>query len=300
MYGETFQRIRKSKKITLKEAAGDSLSVSQLSRFENGKTMIPTNRFFEVLGNIHTSIQEFLYLQKEGKTSDLKKIGQQIETYTNEENLEELRALIVEIKQTSPSPYSINQFLIYFIECILAIYEEREPEAHQPVLNYLMQVENWGEAELRLYAMFGFALDIETTYFLMRTALKRSQQYLEIPSASKLLFSILANNFSTFLAYDCLDYAEETIELFEKNYARDTDELSPHIEFMFNKGLLAFRKGDPKKAAEHCENAITICNYFKQNKAAKNYQSRYESWKKGYKNPNFKELTIQIGLFETS
>lgn len=36
MFGETIKKIRKSKNMTLKEAAGEALSVSQLSRFEMG------------------------------------------------------------------------------------------------------------------------------------------------------------------------------------------------------------------------------------------------------------------------
>lgn len=39
---------------------------------------------------------------------------------------------------------------------ILAIYEDKESTGKQAVLEYLMRVEDWGEMELRLYAMFGF------------------------------------------------------------------------------------------------------------------------------------------------
>ena len=78
---------------------------------------------------------------------------------------------------------------------ILAIYEDKESTGKQAVLEYLMWVEDWGEMELRLYAMFGFVLDVETTYVLMGTALKRSKQYLDVPAASKLLYTILSKIF---------------------------------------------------------------------------------------------------------
>jgi len=296
MYGKVIQKIRKSKNITLKEAAGTSLSVSQLSRFENEKTMIPVDRFFEILQNLNTTIEEFDYIQG-NKNEEIEEIMRRIEKYNNNEEFEQLKSLMSEIKKTSPPPYSWKQFLIYFIKSLLDIYEEREPAAKEVIIDYLIQVENWGEMELRLYAIFGFILDIDTTYFLMKTALKRSKQYLAIPSAMGLLFSILSNNFSTFLAYDRIDYAEETIELFEKNYAENADRIIPHVDFIFNKGLLAFRKGDLKKAQAHCENAIEICQYFKQKEAAKRYTARYEKWKKNHKNPDFKEVTIQFGWF---
>ena len=96
---------------------------------------------------------------------------------------------------------------------ILVIYEDKESTGKQAVLEYLMRVEDWGEMELRLYAMFGFVLDVETTYVLMGTVLKRSKQYLDVPAASKLLYTILSNNFSTFLSNKNIKYAEETIKL---------------------------------------------------------------------------------------
>jgi len=296
MYGTVMKKIRKSKNITLKEAAGTSLSVSQLSRFENEKTIIPVDRFFEILKNLNTTIEEFNYIQG-NQNEEIESIMLRIEEYNNNQEFEQLKSLLAEIKQTRPSPYSWKQFLIYFIESLLDIYEKREPVAKEAIIGYLMQVENWGEMELRLYAIFGFIFDIETTYFLMKTALKRSEQYLAIPSATGLLFTILSNNFSTFLNYDRLDYAKETIELFEENYAEEMDRLIPHIDFIFNKGLLAFRKGDIKKAKEYCENAIEICQNFKQKEAAKRYSKRYENWKKNHKNYNFKELSIQFGWF---
>ena len=40
MFGETIKKIRNSKNMTLKEAAGEALSISQLSRFENGLSII--------------------------------------------------------------------------------------------------------------------------------------------------------------------------------------------------------------------------------------------------------------------
>ncbi len=300
MYGKIVREMRTGKNITLKEAAGEALSVSQLSRFENNRTMIPVGNFFDVLENLNVTIEEFEYVRQEKKTNHVEKILFRIEEYNNKKDLEQLRNLITEIKQKNPVPYSWEQFLIYFIKCILAIYDEEETQAYQPVLDYLMQVENWGEMELKLYALFSFAFDIETTHFLMWTALKRSQQYLQIPSTSGLLYAILTNSFSTFLTYDRLDYAEETIQLFDDHHAENAQFLSPHIDFMFNKGLLAFRKKDLKIAKKYCENAIKICKYFKQKESVDYYSKRYKQWLENYKNPSYRELSIKMGMFDTN
>lgn len=44
-YGKTFSRIRKSKGMTLKEAAGESVSYAQVSRFENEQLMVTVDVF---------------------------------------------------------------------------------------------------------------------------------------------------------------------------------------------------------------------------------------------------------------
>lgn len=298
MFGETIKKIRKSKNMTLKEAAGEALSVSQLSRFENGHSMITIDLFYEILTNLNTSTDEFNYIMSLDDNKKLNDYSSRIEEYANSLRYDRLKDLIDEIKAVNPAPYSWDQFLIYFIESVIALDKTHEKEISPAVLDYLMQVEVWGEMELRIYALFGFALDVETTHFLMRTALKRSKQYLKIPSNTKLLYIILSNNFSSFLAFDRIDYARETLELFETEYAQNTPHLAAHIDFIFNKGLLAFKENRPEDGNKHCQNAIKICQDFHQTEYEKIYTKRYENWRLGYNNPEFKEVSIGAGFFD--
>lgn len=292
MYGKIIKQIRKSKNMTLKEVAGEALSISQLSRFENEKSVIPVDLFYEVLDNLNSTTEEFNYIKNEKRSNKILELLKKVEFYTNNGLFDDLKVLKEEIKNSRPGIYSWDQFVIYFIDSILAIYEDKESTAKQAVLEYLMRVEDWGEMELRLYAMFGFVLDVETTYVLMGTALKRSKQYLDVPAASKLLYTILSNNFSTFLSNKNIKYAEETIKLFEDNYSENTEFLTPHIDFVFNKGLLAFAKNDLKKAEEYFKKAINTCELFQQKKLEEHYKSRYKGW---MNDPEYKELIIRLG-----
>lgn len=299
MYGKTLQTIRKSKGMTLKEACGTSLSVSQLSRFENEKSMIPVNLFFDVLQNINTTFEEFNYILGQQDKKQLFQYFDLLEEYINNQQYEKLKLLREAIKKSSPNPYSWNQFLIYFIDSIVHLEEGGENKSELAVLNYLMQVEDWGEMELRLYAIFGFTLEVETTYSLMHTALKRSKLYQAIPQDIKLLHTILSNNFSTFLYNGKLDYAEETIHIFNELYSEDIDLLSPYIDFMFNEGLLAFRKGNSEEGQKYCEQAIHVCKLFRQKESERRYKKRYKQWKNNYNDPKFKELVINMGFLES-
>lgn len=298
MFGETIKKIRKSKNMTLKEAAGETLSVSQLSRFENGLSIITIDLFYDILTNLNTSTDEFNYIMALDNKTNLNQYFDRIEEYTNSRQYDQLKALIDEIKAKNPAPYSWEQFLIYFIQSLIALDRTYKKEISPAVLDYLMQVEVWGEMELRIYALFGFALDVKTTHFLMRTALKRSKQYLKVPSTAKLLYIILSNNFSTFLAFDRIDYAKETLELFDKEYAQNTPHIAPHIDFIFNKGLLAFKENRPEDGNHYCQNAIKMCQDFQQIEYEKMYSKRYKNWRLGYDDPEFKEVTIGAGFFD--
>src|SRR5690625_239018 len=155
MFGKTIQEIRKSKNMTLKEAAGDSLSVSQLSRFENGKSMIPVDLFYEVLDNLNTTSEEFAFIHQPKKNKKIADLFERIEEYNNNNELDKLRNLQSEIQDMNPRVYSWEQFLIYFIESVLEAhglrdqnqerFDQRSFKAQQPVLDYLMQVENRSE-----------------------------------------------------------------------------------------------------------------------------------------------------------
>ncbi|WP_035445250.1 Rgg/GadR/MutR family transcriptional regulator [Atopococcus tabaci] len=298
MYGKTFQTIRKRKGMTLKEACGTALSVSQLSRFENDKSMIPVDLFFEVLKNINTSIEEFDYFLGRQDKKQLFERFDLIETYTNNRQFDKLVELKTTIQKERPGPYSWDQFLIYFIDSLTYLNENGRHQSQQAVLNYLMQVEDWGEMELRLYAIFGFTLNVETTYTLMHTALKRSKLYQAIPQDIKLLYTILSNNFSTFLYHGNLQYAEETIRLFEDRYSENTELFYPHIDFMFNKGILAFKKQHPEDGEKYCGQAINICRLFRQKESEERYQKRYKQWRESYEDPEYHELIINIGFLE--
>ena len=58
--GKVFREFRISKNYSLKEAAGEACSTSQLSRFELGESDLATSRFFEILDNIHVTVENFM------------------------------------------------------------------------------------------------------------------------------------------------------------------------------------------------------------------------------------------------
>ncbi|WP_233340667.1 helix-turn-helix domain-containing protein [Streptococcus sp. 121] len=58
-YGKAFRKIRKERKVSLKEAAGDIISPQLLSQFELGKKNVSLSNFDQLLASVGISLLEF-------------------------------------------------------------------------------------------------------------------------------------------------------------------------------------------------------------------------------------------------
>lgn len=58
-YGKVFRKIRKERKVSLKEAAGDIISPQLLSQFELGKKNVSLSNFDQLLDSVGISLLEF-------------------------------------------------------------------------------------------------------------------------------------------------------------------------------------------------------------------------------------------------
>lgn len=296
-YGSTFQKLRKSKNFSLEKAAGTHLSVAQLSRFENGKSMLTLPQFFQCLANIHVSIEEFQFIQKNTFHHTFETVFQEIADLTNQKKYKELAILQKKILAQSQQQHDWHEILAMFIDSLVSLEHSQVPTELAGIKNYLLQVDTWGEFEIQLYVLFSFTFDVETTYLLMKTAIKRGRIYREIQQDEYLFFNILTNSFSIFLFNNQLDYAQETIQLFESLYAENTDFIGPHVEFLFAKGLLAFKEEALEQANLYCQQAISVCRILKQEKMATTLSTRYQHWLHHRHDENFNELTLNLNIF---
>lgn len=296
-FGQIFKKIRKSKGMTLKEAAGESMSLAQVSRFENDQSMVTVDLLYDMLNNLNTTPQEYYFLMGADPEKGLRDFFYRIiEASGNFHGTKKLETEKVKLLKSNPGPYDWEMQMIYLVENLINVRNDEPLDTDNRVRDYLLQAENWGERELRIYAMLGFVLPVDTTYFLMKTAVKRSEIYLGIPQAMKLLHTILTNNFSTFIFYDHLDYAKETLNLFEEALLQNSEFVESHLNLLFNKGIFAFKQQDIDTATKYCEQVLSLCETLQQSERGKMYASRYQSWKEGYNNPEFKEITIEPGI----
>ncbi|MCO7127356.1 helix-turn-helix domain-containing protein [Sporolactobacillus shoreicorticis] len=291
---EAFKFIRKSKSLTIEKVASGVMSISQVSRFENGQNDILTHHFLALLKNMNTSIDEFFYLQREGESTEEENTLEQIRLLIAKHDAKGLTYLFNELEKNRQNDYSLSFFLAQFCKLILVLWSDGTDEASmeviaQPVLEYLFMVNDWGEFELLLYDMFGFAFQVDTTYRLMHTAIKRSRQYRGLSRDQYLMNMILNANFSTFISKGRLDFASDTLKVSE-SILDDTIEIFPHIYFLFNKGIYKIKKGDIENGMRQSQQAISICASLRQKKLEELLKIRLQNWLENGQNPDFRDF----------
>ncbi|BAQ25214.1 transcriptional regulator [Streptococcus troglodytae] len=68
--GELYRELRIARGLKLKDVANDNLSVSQLSRFENGQTMLAADKLLLAIEGIHMTFSEFSHALNNYKDND--------------------------------------------------------------------------------------------------------------------------------------------------------------------------------------------------------------------------------------
>lgn len=275
--GETLKAIRKNKGMTLKEAAGETISISHLSRVEKGENKCSTNEFFQLLENLNTSIEEFEFLRGNEREEAQQKILHEIVLATNKKDISKLQEIEQALRSKSYAPYSFEQFMLYGIENIY-LGLEKKPFKGGPFLDYLIQVDNWGKLECTIFSNFLITFDPETTYHLMHTAIKRSKLYSTIPGNHFMLHKLLLNLFSSFLLQDEIHYAEEILAIQEVTSAPMNDSIHSKMEWDFNKGVLEFKKGNKDKGVSIWKDVIDLCQRLGKDSLAKEFEERLHSW----------------------
>ncbi|MBO6331504.1 Rgg/GadR/MutR family transcriptional regulator [Enterococcus gallinarum] len=296
-YGATFKKLRLEKGITLKEACQQGISSAQLSRFENGKSMLTVDHFFTCLQNINVTIEEFQFVGKQTFKDRFEKSIEQMQEYLNTNQEESARSLAQRFFAESQSPYDWPQFLGCFIEDVLNAGNNRPFIHSQKVLSYLQQVNNWGEMELRLISIFTFALDTEQMDLLLKSILKKAKLYQSVPQTNALYYDLLENFFSKYVFHRNLPAARKIQKLYRQSLDECTILLRPRITYIFNQGILFYLEKQPEQGNGCFDQAISLARIFYQKETEHYFEKRAKNWRENYQDTNYRELTINLNFF---
>ncbi|ERL64271.1 Rgg/GadR/MutR family transcriptional regulator [Schleiferilactobacillus shenzhenensis] len=303
--GAAVRRIRLDKHMTLREAAGDAISLAQLSRFETDQQDLGINVLLQVLDNLHTTLTEMRYLQLDGTADDpFTRIVDEIRDAHDSSAARVERARLIYERYRHDFAHRMQRWVAGGIWLYLThdtvshsrsapvpadIRQRLVGEVH----SYLGKVGTWGGTELQLYNIYSFNFADDELYALMQPALRRGESYIGLFDYYRFVPFILNTNLSIFVSHNRLDLAEATLHrTAEFLQAGGQDMVSPRVFYIFNQGLVLFKKGQPVAARQKCSDAIRVAEMFNETETVALLQQRLQNWLQHYQEPGFTDILI--------
>ena len=282
--GKVFREFRISKNYSLKEAAGEACSTSQLSRFELGESDLATSRFFEILDNIHVTLENFIDKARNFQHHEHVSLMAQIIPlyYSNDiAGFQKLqREQLEKAKSSTNSLYfELNSILLQGLICQRdASYSMKQSDLDK-VADYLFKIEEWTMYELILFGNLYSFYDVEYVTRLGREVMEREEFYQEIGRHRKLVLILALNCYQHCLenfAFENASYFEAYVEKIIGNGIK----LYERNIFHYLKGFSLYQKGQCKEGCKQMQEVMRIFDLLGLPEQVAYYQEHYDKFVK--------------------
>ena len=276
-YGEAFRYFRKLNGYSLEYAAADSISKSQLSRFERGENEISLSTFFELLSNINVSIENFCNYLEHYKRSELDDflVNLSPNFYSlNTRLLEEIKNEQQKLFEKSGEKiYRINtimvQGLLNQIDCNYVVSRDDL----NLVYDYLFQKERWESYEITLIGNLYHLFEIDYIYRVGKEILERTHYYEKIGKNRNLVVSACLNFWFCCLENSHLIYADY-FEMTLKKLLKDDTKVFEKSTFKFIEGYKIYLTESKESGIKQMQNVIKYFEFIDSKNIALYFQRR--------------------------
>lgn len=214
--GNLFKKIRLSKKLSLKDVAGDYLSVSFLSKFERGESEISLSRFFLLLENLDVSIEEFYGLVSKDNPTNTEELLEHVSKAFYQNNIIALRKYLsrelAKYNETNKKTFLYNSIMVESFLVNLTGNKIDEKKIRQ-ISDYLFDIEQWGKRELIIFGNSMSAIPTEMLNVLTKEIVYKTALFGNNDSNKRIRISILINAVSEFLDRDDLEHSKIYLDL---------------------------------------------------------------------------------------
>lgn len=185
--GEFYKEMRIARKIKQKDVVKNKLSVSQLSKFESGQTMLSADKMLDVIEGINLTFSEFNFALRQYRPTNHQSLTSKITRYSNSGDKEKLLQLL---SQNEHSTLIYDRLNCLIIKNAIHIIDRSYPihsEDSQLLTTYLYDIENWTAYELHLFGNTMPFLSNTDLIFLGKELVERSKIYSALLDFRKVL-----------------------------------------------------------------------------------------------------------------
>ncbi|EHI74111.1 MutR family transcriptional regulator [Streptococcus criceti] len=193
--GELYKELRMARGLKLKDIARDNLSVSQLSKFENGQTMLAADKLLLAIQGIHMSFSEFGYALTQYQDSIFFKMGKKLVELQSHNDLAGLKELLATYSgdEVYETYNSLNKLVIKVVISTIEPSYQITDDEKEFLTSYLYAIEEWTEYELYLFGNTMIVLSDEDLVFLGKAFVERDKLYRSLASHKRNAELVLLN-----------------------------------------------------------------------------------------------------------
>lgn len=242
--GELYRELRVARGLKLKDAARGNVSLSQLSKFENGQTMLAADKLLVAISGIHMSFAEFGHALNHYQESTFFAVGKQIAKLQLKGDAEGLKQLLntLEDTETFDTYNRLNRIDVASAIHSLDPNYEIADEDKKFLTDYLYGIEEWTEYELYIFGNTMAILSDADLIFLGKAFAERDKFYLSLPQHKKTAELTFLNIIFALIDREEFYYTTFFIDKLEKllNY----QDMFAIVVLNFLKQILAYLKGE--------------------------------------------------------
>lgn len=271
--GTVLYEFRVSRKMSLKQIADDTVSVSQISRFERGESDISFYKFLRILENMHVEVNEFMDAARGyDKTETIKFMGQMVPLEYKRDKAGFQRLFEEQREKYNKKPsvyqYHLNMILVQGFICKCDDSIPFPKEYMEEVTDYLFTVEKWQIYELILIGNLYLFMDISLLHRMGQEIINR---YSENGANKGLVIITLLNIWETCIHREALEVAEYYKKCIYPLIADETMLYERNI-YHFLLGMYLYKCGEKELGISKMEQAIQIYEWLGCDNLSRNYK----------------------------
>lgn len=255
------------------EAAGNEISATHLSNFENGKTILSTHHFFSILQNINVNMFEFQnslnqYLQEK----DLLLFNMEMANAFVEKNMSKLRIIVEELTKklemdstsTTTKKYKLDYIraksILSFIDSSYFLTKNEISFLE----TYLYKLKEWGQYDIALLGQCAQFLDWIHLMELTDRMISPSQSASNIPYVKQAIIQTVLNIINVFVDAGLYAPARKFIKYLESTDIHDYY-MFEKLTLVYNTARYNYKRGEENAldVMKSCQEVLEFCNCFK-------------------------------------
>lgn len=177
--GELYKELRVARGLKQKDVARKGLSIAQLSKFENGQTMLSADKLLIAIESIHMTFEEFGHKLNNYELPKDIILGKKISTLFLKQDIKGLEYLLAEVLQSEETDQyqRIQSFIIENAIHSLDQNYEINIEDRKVLVDYLFSIESWTWFELYVFGNTMTLISNEDLLFFGRNLSERTKEY---------------------------------------------------------------------------------------------------------------------------